>query len=67
MIDGTWLWYDWTALFVLTIAVVFAGTLSHAVILQRGHRVWAALSLVAWLYFGSLAILVFILGGYYVQ
>lgn len=64
---GTWLWYDWSAFFILIVAVVFAATTSHALILKTGHRVWAALSLIVWIYAGTLALMVFSLGEYYVE
>ena len=59
MIDGTWLWYDWSALSVLLVALAFAAVGTHQLIQNKGRPVLAALGLVAWVYAGSFALLVF--------
>lgn len=61
MIDGTWLWFDWAAVFVLLVALATSAMVTHHVLLKRGRPVLAALGLVAWIYAGSFAMIVFIL------
>ena len=59
MIDGTWLWYEWTALFVLLTSVAFAATVTHHIILEKGRPVLAALGLTAWIFAGYAAMMIF--------
>ncbi len=63
MIDGTWLWFDWAALSVLLVALAFAAVGTHHLILEKGYKVLAALGLVAWVYAGSFALMVFTFNG----
>lgn len=59
MIDGTWLWYEWLAFAGLLLAISAAAMGTHHVILEKGRPVLAALSLVAWVYAGSFALVIF--------
>lgn len=64
MIDGTWLWYNWAAYGVLLVSFAISATRTHHVMLEKGRPVLAALSLVAWIFAGAFAIIVFGRGGF---
>ena len=59
MIDGTWTLLEWSAFFVLMISIGFTAVTIHTLLLDKGHRVLAALMLVATIYVGTFALLIF--------
>lgn len=57
MIDGTWFWYEWVALFVLFASLAISAATTHKLMNEKGYPVLAALCLAAWIYAGCISLM----------